>query len=220
MKQIITGKANNNEVFRFEYNNISNVKSILPNTVKEADFTLFDSSNITEIKSMLSRNNLLEKINLNNFNTSKTISMHDMFFSCLSLKALDLSSFNTSNITDMSDMFWNCKKLTSLDLSSFDFSNAKYIRFMFYGCESLNNLKFGKNLRASIDLQDSPLTHESALSVIDGLAKITYGKQDLWLSKTTYDALSAEEIKKAEDKNWNIIDSTFSSEMEENTAIQ
>lgn len=204
-KQIVTGKSINNEEFRLEYNNISNVKSILPNTIKEADFTQFDSSNVTEIESMLSRNNILEKIDLSNFNTSKATTMKEMFFSCLSLKALDLSSFNTASIVNMNSMFFNCEKLASLDLSSFDFSNVNKVRFMFYGCKSLTDLKFGKNLKVSIDLRDSPLTHESALSVIDGLTKIAYGKQDLWLSQKTYETLSKEDIKKATDKNWNII---------------
>ena len=42
---------------------------------------------------------------------------------------------------------------------------------MFHCCGHLTDLKFGKTLRSSLNFYDSPLTHESAMSVINGLGK-------------------------------------------------
>lgn len=75
---------------------------------------------------------------------------------------------------------------------------------MFDECTSLTNLKFGKNLQQTIKLTDCPLTHESVLSVIDGLAEIN-GHEALRLSHETYDTLSAKNFQKAENKNWRIL---------------
>ena len=118
-------------------------------------------------------------------------------------KILDLSSFDTSAITDMNGMFNRCYHLTSLNLSSFDFKKVEDVRHMFDSCKSLTDLNFGKNLKVSLDLSDCPLSHESALSVIDGLAKVEE-QQKLTLSKTTYNTLTAEDIRQVEAKNWKI----------------
>ena len=101
-------------------------------------------------------------------------------------------------------MFYKCSFLTSLDISGFDFSNVKNVEDMFIDCENLANLKFGKNLKKSIDLHFSPLTHKSALSVIDGLAEVEE-QQTLKLSTFSNFTLAESDVRKAEDKNWKII---------------
>ena len=103
----------------------------------------------------------------------------------------------------MYSMFGSCKSLNYLDLSSFDFKKVEDVRHMFDSCKSLTDLNFGKNLKVSLDLSDCPLSHESALSVIDGLAKVEK-QQELTLSKATYNTLALEDIKLAETKNWKI----------------
>ena len=118
-------------------------------------------------------------------------------------KKLDLSNFDISNVTNMYQMFCRCDSLISLDISSFDFSNTPNTLFLLSGCYSLTDLKFGKNLKISLKLYDSPLSHESALSVIDGLAEVEE-QQEVLFSEETYKTLTAEEIKKATDKNWEI----------------
>ena len=81
------------------------------------------------------------------------------------------------------------------------FSNVKGITNIFVFCDSLSNLKFGKNLDLSIKLDSCPLTHESVLSVIDGLAQVEK-RQVLLLGRKAYNTLSKEEIKMGDDKNW------------------
>lgn len=63
----------------------------------------------------------------------------------------------------------------------------------------------GKNLKKALNLSDCrALTHKSVLSVIDGLAEVEE-EQTLWISEESYNTLSKDEIKKAENKNWKVI---------------
>ena len=163
----------------------------------------FDTSKVTNIRMMFNDCTSFTSLDLSNFNTSKVTDMDSMFFYCISLTSLNLSNFDTNSTIDMGSMFKYCKHLTSLDISSFDFSNVNNNFSMFDYCTSLTDLKFGKNLKKSIYLSDCPLTHESALSVINGLAKVEE-QQELTLSKTTYKLLTAEDIRQVEAKNWKI----------------
>ena len=107
------------------------------------------------------------------------------------------------NNIDVRGLFYKCNLMHSINLSEFDFSNITDTTNMFADCTSLTNLKFGKNLKVSLDLSDCPLTHESALSAIDGLAVVnTTDYSVLLLKDETYNTLSKEDIKKATDKNW------------------
>lgn len=163
----------------------------------------FDTSNVTDMNYMFFECKKLASLDLSSFNTSKVTDMKEMFGYCRKLNHLDLSSFDTSNVTNMSWMFENCKSLKALDISSFNFTNVKNVIDMFYYCFSLTDLKFGKNLKISIDLSDCPLTHESVLSVIDGLAEVEE-QQTLWLNCKNYDQLTDEDISFANSKNWKI----------------
>lgn len=78
----------------------------------------------------------LKRILFNNsIDTSKTISMREIFKNDLNLEELDLSSFNTSNVADMSEMFYGvpAKKLS---LSSFNTSNVTNMSYMFVGSDA------------------------------------------------------------------------------------
>lgn len=102
------------------------------------------------------------------------------------------------------DALKNFYNIKFLDLSRFDFSHVEDSYNMFKGWAYLTDLKFGKSMKKSLNFRHCPLTHESALSVIDGLAKVEE-QQVLTFSKKTYDTLSLEDIKKAIDKNWMIV---------------
>ena len=135
-----------------------------------------------------------------------------MFENCTSLTSI--SEINTSNsLKDTHRMFYNCKNLTSIpemymyDVgtpSSYDTMNYNYIRDMFYGCTSLTDCGGFKKLRISIDLSDCPLTHESAMNVINKTYLPGYGVQTIKFSRTTFDTLSAEDIEIATKKGWEI----------------
>ena len=164
-------------------------------------FKSFNTSQAIGMDFMFDHCDLLQSLDLSTFNTSNAKYMSCMFIWCKSLMSLDLSNFNTSNVTKMDGMFDKCEMLYKLDISSFDFSKVNDTTFMFGSCSSLTDLKFGKNFKTELDLSWSPLSHESALSVINGLTKVNE-LQYITFSKQTYATLSEEEIKKATDKNW------------------
>ena len=198
---------------------------------KELDLREYDVSDITDMwamfsdcenltnlnisnwctKSAISMNRMfrncksLTKLNLSNFNTFEVITMYEMFENCSSLTFLDIRIFNTSNVANFSSMFSNCSSLEVLDLSNFDFSNAKHTECMFLGCNSLTDLRFGQSLKNSLNLSDCPLTHESALSVINGLAEMNIGEcKFVTFNEKTYDTLTDDDIDMAMDKGWEI----------------
>ena len=96
-------------------------------SLKEADFSDFDSSGLYYVK--------------------------NMFENCISLKEFDLTSLDLSDVTDFSDMFSGCSFLKSIDLSEID-SRSKSCTFtrMFAYCHALKEIKISENL----DIPDNP----------------------------------------------------------------
>lgn len=176
----------------FDYLNITSI-----------DLSNFDTSNVTIFTSLFERSSNLEFINLQNFNTSKATKINGMFYECKSLKSIDVSSFDTSNVTDMGYVFSQCIMLKSLDISNWDASKVTRTDNMFVGSSNLENLNFMKNLKKSITFVSCPLTHESALSVIDGLAEVDT-PQTVTFKSTTYNTLTEEDIALATSKGWNV----------------
>lgn len=90
----------------------------------------FDTSNVTRMTGMFWHNNIIS-LDVSMFNTSNVTDMRYMFAECQKLEELDLSNFNTSNVTDMSGMFNFDIGLKKLDISSFDFTNVTEYNNMF-----------------------------------------------------------------------------------------
>lgn len=82
----------------------------------------------------------LEKVDLQNLNTSNVKSMYQMFRSCASLKTLDLSKLDTSKVETMYCMFSTCQALEELDLSSFNTANVTNMGYMFSACTELKRV--------------------------------------------------------------------------------
>ena len=61
-----------------------------------------------------------------------------MFYKCELLNNIDLSNFNTNNVTNMSWMFYGCSSLNSINLSNFNTNNVTDMNGMFNLCSSLN----------------------------------------------------------------------------------
>ena len=83
---------------------------------------------------------VLTSLTFDNFNTSKTTNMSNMFTDCEKLTSLDLSGFDTSNVTNISNMFNNCVVLSSLNISSFNTKNVKDMSYVFYFCKALTSI--------------------------------------------------------------------------------
>ena len=123
----------------------------------------------------------LKSITFNNFDTSKTTTMVNMFSNC-DFTTLDLSGFDTSNVTsfnafiqgvtymtslklgtkfdtskstDFQYMFQGCMSLTTLDLSMFNTSKAIYMNCMFQSCSGLTSLDLSKfNMKSATYVSD------------------------------------------------------------------
>ena len=149
---------------------------------------------------------------VSSINMPNVTRVDEMFKNCTSL--ISISEINTSkSLTNTSRMFYNCKNLKSIPEmymynvgtpSSYDTENYDLIRDMFYGCTSLTDCGGFKDLRMTIDLSACPLTHESAMNVINKIARPGYGTEHIKFSRVTYNTLSAEDIKIATDKWWEI----------------
>ena len=120
--------------------------------------------------------------------------MSSMFNGCSNLTTLDLSNFNTSSVTNMSYMFYRCSSLTSI-----------------IGTHTLEEVQAGtikalRGLKVGISFSDSPnFERASILALFYGLADLTGNTaQTVTLHATAKARLTAEDIKIATDKNWNV----------------
>ncbi len=104
------------------------------------DLSALDTSQVTNMDSMLGWCRSLTSLDVSNFDTSQVTDMTNMFGVCSSLTSLDVSNFDTSQVTDMRSMFSLCESLTSLDLRNFDTSQVTNMDSMFDGCRSLTSL--------------------------------------------------------------------------------
>ena len=130
--------------------------------------------------------------------------MDYMFDQCRNLTSIDLTGFETTKLTSINDMFRECYKLKDLYIN-FDLKLiSEYQREIFLSCRSLTNVvgKFN-NFKQYLDLSFSPLTPDSAMVFINGLATVTT-KRTLKLSATTYDSLTTEQIAIATAKGWTV----------------
>ena len=193
------------------------------------DLTNVNTSNITNMRGMFEECSNLTSLDVSNFDTSNVTNMTSMFTGCNNLTSLDVSNFDTSNVTNMISMFLGAWNLTSLDVSNFDTSNVVNMSYMFdynsvlidlymnfdvrlnenftdifFGCNKLTNVvgKF-EGTKLDLDLSDCPLTADSAMVFINGLATVTE-KRKLALSRTTYDSLTPEQIAIATSKGWTV----------------
>lgn len=220
------------DVSNFNTSNVTNMRTMFSicSGLTSLDVSNFNTSNVTRMDFIFYNCNNLTSLDVSNFNTSKVTDMSDMFSGCRQLTSLDVSNFDTSNVTDMSYMFDSCGSLTSINLSGSETTKLTsigcmfrecyklkdlYINFdlkliseyqidIFLSCRSLTNVvgKFN-NFKQYLDLSFSPLTPDSAMVFINGLATVTE-KRRLSLKASTYDSLTTEQIAIATAKGWTV----------------
>ena len=150
-----------------------------------------------------------------------------MFYGCEKLTTIP--AIDTSNGTKFGYMFYSCEKLTTIP--AIDTSNGTKFEYMFGYCYELTTVpqlnlteatSFGgifTNCVALVDLnivgtinvtglnvQNSPLSHDSLMSIINALADKT-GVSGTWkvtLGSTNLAKLTADEIAIAEGKGWTL----------------
>ena len=209
--------------------NMGRMFSLCPK-LTSLDVSNFDTSKVTNMGSVFNGCSGLTSLDVSGWDTSNVTHMVEMFRGCSGLTSLDVSNFDTSKVTNMSEMFGYCQGLTSLDVSNFDTSKVEIIAYMFNGCSNLTSLNlsgwdFSKvtgmslmfvfcyalttitgpiiGISTSIDLQNSPLTHDSAMVFLNGLNTVTETKT-ITFKSTTYGTLTEAEIAAATAKGWTV----------------
>lgn len=135
--------------------------------------------------------------------TSNGISFIGMFSGCTSLTSIP--QINTSNGTEFSQMFAGCSNL--IEVPQLNVSKARlavYVSNMFYGCSKLTTLGGLIGLKYSISFEDCPLTYQSALNVLNGLATVTTDEV-ITFKSSTYNTLSASDKAIATSKGWKVV---------------
>ncbi|MCD7721791.1 MAG: DUF285 domain-containing protein, partial [Prevotellaceae bacterium] len=109
-----------------------------------------------------------------------------------------------------------CSSLTSLKLGDkWDMTKVTDFSYMFRNCASLTDVTgtvtgLGAGVTSSsstyttLDLSSCPLTRESALVFLNGLASGCKYDMTITFSSTTYALLTDEDIKIATDKGWTV----------------
>ena len=100
----------------------------------------FDTSRAVSLEQMFRGCKKLRSLDASGFDTSHVTGMAGMFHGCESLTELDVSGFDTSKVTSMSSMFQDCKNLVHLNVRGFDTSAVASMAFMFSGCKKLSEL--------------------------------------------------------------------------------
>ena len=135
--------------------------------ILDLDLFNFDTSNVTNMRSMFSDMPKLTSLNLSKFNTSKVTDMSNMFAGMSSLTSLNLSNFDTSQVTDMSYMFCDMSKLTSLNLSNFDTSKVTDMHYMFCSMSSLTSLNLSNFDTSKVTDMNTMFFGMSKLTTLD-----------------------------------------------------
>lgn len=141
----------------------------------------------------------LEKIY--EFKANDVTSLFYTFFGINYATSVDISGLNSKKCNVFSGIFQNNTRMVDLTID-LDLISATSIGSMFQLCNALKNVK-GKisNVKLSLDLHWSPLTNESAMVFINGLAEVET-PQTITFSAATYATLTPEQIALAESKNW------------------
>ena len=155
-----------------------------------------DTSNVTNAEALFYKCTNLKYIEQYDF--SKVTNMHGAFWLCPNITSVPY--LDTHNVTNISYCFADCTKLKTVSL--LDFSNVTNAEMIFYNCTSLTDIGGFAGLKTDIDIFYSPLTHASALNIIDNLA-VSSGHR-VQFKKSTFDTLTPAEIAKATDKGWTI----------------
>ena len=130
------------DLSNFDTSKVTNMRSMFfgMSNLTTLNLSNFDTSKVTNMGSMFSGLSSLTTLNLSNFDTSKVTNMRSMFGYISNLVTLNLSNFDTSKVTDMQKMFDDMSNLTALNLSNFNTSKVTNMNQMFHATPSLTSL--------------------------------------------------------------------------------
>ena len=155
-----------------------------------------NTSNVTNVEGMFAKCNNLK--NIPPYDFSKVTNMKSAFSICPNITSIP--PLDTHNVENVYFCFAQRTKLKSIPL--LDFSNVTNAGIAFAECTSLTDVGGFTGLKVDIDIYYSPLTHDSALNIIDNLA-VSSGHK-VTFKRSTFNTLTPAEIAKATDKGWTI----------------
>lgn len=126
----------------------SNIVEAIKKVIFNPSFKQYYPTNLASF--FMHMKNLEQIVGIEYLNTSKAISMDNMFDGCEHLKSIDLSHFNTTNVTDMSGMFSGCRLVNSLNLSTFDTKKVTNMSHMFECLDNLESLNISSFNTSSV----------------------------------------------------------------------
>lgn len=128
------------------FNMFVSTGSVVNNKLASITFgNLWDTSKVVSMGQMFTGCNKLTSIDVSNWNTSSVVSMASVFAYCSSLTSLDLSRWDTTNVTTFGWLFMGTSSLTELNLCSFNTKKATTMQQMFSGTTNINKIKVGPN---------------------------------------------------------------------------
>ena len=142
----------NISVIACDIENVRNMNSMFCHCygLEKLDLQNFNTTGVTNMREMFALCSNLTELNIQSFNTINVTDMRYMFSECSSLKELKFGkNFNTSNVMNMEGMFSRCSGLENLNLNNFNTEKVTNMRCMFLVCISLGKLEFGKNFNTT-----------------------------------------------------------------------
>ena len=154
--------------------NGTNFTSMLKNCAKMGGEYTFDLSNANSLEIMFYSVAVManEDIKLNLKTTKNCKNFRACFQWCSSYAnhKMEVNFSDTSAGENMAGMFYDGIKHACTKISNLDLSSATNVTSMFYMAKNLTELTMRGVIKISLSFSDSPLTAESAKSVINALA--------------------------------------------------
>lgn len=203
-------KDNANSFERIDNINIPNLESCIRmfsecrNLVSLDASKLRLSNTVTSMDSTFATMWKCTNLIVNGIDTSNITSMKETFYNIYLIENLDISGFNTSKVTNMYWLFAGNHYLQKLSLN-FDVSKVVNMENIFVSCKELTTVTgVFEGTKVDLDLHYSPLTNESAMVFINGLANVGETKT-IKFKSSTYNTLTPEQIAIATSKGWTVI---------------
>lgn len=199
------GTASDDTAITFKVNGVN-----IDVTPKGGEFKYSEPTTATTLANFATNASTITTLSFNPdvFDTSINTNMNSMFSYCTGLESLDMSGIDTSNVTSMRFTFSHCTSLTDLNINGWDTKKVSDTTNTFLDCPMLSNITAeGAKLYGDMDFSGSPLTVESARSILSALQP-TSGKT-LKFSPSTKSLINNDEdaltlIDQAIDNGWNI----------------
>ncbi len=216
-------------IFNFDNNVIENIEIINTSHLTNLGYVFMDMKYLKTVSIDTSGATTLEHLfstsaieNPPELDTSNVTNVEGMFFKCANLK--NIPTYDFSKVSNMDSTFRICPNITTVpyldthnvkkidycfdddtklkSVPLLDFSNVTSAEGIFYNCTSLTDVGGFIGLKTDTKFYHSPLTHASALNIIDNLA-VSSG-HTITFMKSTFNTLTPAEIAKATDKGWTI----------------